>query len=150
MVSSRSCLCKSATLFGRMEQLLTLLGELRGYLAGKNLERSNGALLSCKLQPRPSPAARRGYMALSELHDCSKQNLWFKLGDGCDSLVMSGTGTSAAVNCVWSGRNDACLVVCCERRCASTGCEHGEVCEKKQSCRRNENHANDHLSQMTT
>ena len=32
--------------------------------------------------------------------------------DGCDSIVISGTGT-CAVRSDWSGKDDACWVVCC-------------------------------------
>ena len=63
----------------------------------------------------------------------------FDMDDGCDSIVLSGTGTSAAVHCVWSGRYDASWVVCCERRCVGMGENTGKECEKKQGGGRSEN-----------
>ena len=41
-------------------------------------------------------------MTLSELIEQGEPV--FEMGDGCDSIVISGTGTSAGVHCDWSGK----------------------------------------------
>ena len=51
---------------------------------------------------RPSRAAAGGNMTLSELIEQGEPV--FEMGDGCDSIVIPGTGTSAGVHCDWSGK----------------------------------------------
>ena len=58
----------------------------------------------------------------------------FEIGDGCASIVKSGTGTSAGMHCDWPGRNDACWVVCCERRCAGMGENTGKRAQEQCEC----------------
>ena len=54
----------------------------------------------------------------------------FEIGDDCASIVKSGTGTSAGVHCVGSGRNGCLLGGLLRETLCGHGSKHGKGCEK--------------------
>ena len=62
----------------------------------------------------------------------------FEIGDDCASIVKSGTGTSAGVHCVGSGRNGCLLGGLMRKTLCGMGVNTERGARKQQSCGRSE------------